>query len=119
MSTFNDFFRDDADMLKYLVEDKNTKKNDTPLSQLYNPVPPIEKVPSKQKNRTKHRFTDSSAGFVMKGDLTDKKSMLSVQGSIPEQSINTSRYSRRNIDHDEVLLTWDENAMRGLTKEEQ
>ena len=55
----------------------------------------------------------------MKGDLTDKKSMLSVQGSIPEQSINTSRYSRRNIDHDEVLLTWDETAMRGLTKEEQ
>ena len=55
----------------------------------------------------------------MKGDLTDKKSMLSVQGSIPDQSINTSRYSRRNIDHDEVLLTWDETATRGLTKEEQ
>ena len=55
----------------------------------------------------------------MNVDLTDKKSMLSVQGSIPEQSINTSRYSRRNIDHDEVLLTWDETAMRGLTKEEQ
>ena len=42
-----------------------------------------------------------------------------MQVSCREQSINTSRYSRRNIDHDEVLLTWDETAMRGLTKEEQ
>ena len=55
----------------------------------------------------------------MNGDITDNKSMSSVQVSGREQSINTSRYSRRNIDHDEVLLTWDETATRGLTKEEQ
>ena len=119
MATSNEVSNNDADMLQFLEEDKNTKKNDTPLSQLYNPVPPIEKAPSKQKNRKKHERTDLEAGFVMNVDLTDKKSMPSVQGSIPQQSINTSRYSRRNIDHDEVLLTWDETAMRGLTKEEQ
>ena len=55
----------------------------------------------------------------MRGDFTECKSLSSVQGSNREQSINTSRYSLRNIDHDEVLLTWDETATRGLKKEEQ
>ena len=55
----------------------------------------------------------------MRGDFTECKNLSSVAGSNREQSINTSRYSRRNIDHDEVLLTWDETATRGLKKEEQ
>ena len=34
-------------------------------------------------------------------------------------TINTSKYSRRTTDYPQVLLTWDENATRGLTKDEQ
>ena len=82
-------------------------------------LPLMDEDTNKQIKRTKHRFTDFDAAFVVKGDLTDNKSMSSVQVSGREQSINTSRYSRRNIDHDEVLLTWDETATSVLTKEEQ
>ena len=106
-------------MLKYLVEDNNTKKNDTPLSQLYNMQPPIDGDTTKQIKKTKHRFTNLDAGFEMRGEFTECKSLSSVQGSIPEQSFNTSKYSRRVTDYAEVLLTWNETAERGLTKEEQ
>ena len=117
MSTFNDCFKNDADYLKFLEDDNNNKKNDIPLSQLYHRQPPMDEDTIKQKKRTNHRFTDFDAAFVVKGDITDNKSMSSVQVSGREQSINTSRYSRRNIDHDEVLLPWDETATSGLTKE--
>ena len=55
----------------------------------------------------------------MKGDITEIKSLSSVQGSIREQSFNTSKYSKRQTDYAEVLLIWDETANRGLKKEEQ
>ena len=119
MSTFNDCFKNDADYLKFLEDDNNIKKNDIPLSQLYHRQPPMDEDTTKQKKRTKHRFTDLSAGFAMKGDITEIKSLSSVQGSIREQSFNTSKYSKRQTDYAEVLLIWDETANGGLKKEEQ
>ena len=65
MITSNDFSINDADMLKFLEDDNKTNKIEKPLSQVYNPVPSVEKASSEQKNRTKHRFTDFDAGFVM------------------------------------------------------
>ena len=119
MVTSNEVSNNDADMLKYLVEDKNTKKNDTPLSQLYHMQPPVDEDTTKEIKKRKHRWTNFDAGFEMRGEFTECKSLPSVQGSIPEQSFNTSKYSRRVNDYAEVLLTWDETAERGLKKEEQ
>ena len=65
MSTFNDFFKNDADYLQFIEDDNKTNKIEKPLSQVYNPVPSIEKALSEQKNRTKHHFTNFNAGFVM------------------------------------------------------
>ena len=74
---------------------------------------------TKQKKRTKHRFTNIESGFAIVGDFTECKDLSSVAGSIREQSFNTSKYSKRVTDYAEVLLIWDETANRGLKKEEQ
>ena len=119
MATFNDLFQNNNDMLQYLEDEDNNNNKQTPHSQLYNFTPPIDVLSKDAQKKTKHPRTNYEAGFVMKGDITDNKSLSSVPVSNCDQSVNTSKYSRRITDYPEVLLTWDETAKRGLTRDEQ
>ena len=55
----------------------------------------------------------------MKDDLTEKKDLSSASMDNCAPSLNTSKHSRRTTNYAQVLLTWDETAKRGLSKEEQ
>ena len=119
MTNFNDIINNGADMLQYLVDDDINNNKQTSHSQLYNFTPPMNGLTKEPQKRTKHPRTNYEAGFVVKEDITDNKSLSSLVVSNRDQSINTSKYSRRITDYPEVLLTWDETAKRGLTRQEQ
>ena len=61
---------------------------------------------------TLHPLTNIEAGFTMKDDIAENKSLSSAPVSNRDQSLNTSKYSRRTTEYKEVLLTWDETAKR-------
>ena len=119
MTTFNDFFQKDTDTLQYFEADDNNKNKETSLSQSFNVQQPMDGLTQEHHKRIKHPRTNYDAAFVMKYDITDKEIISSLPVSNRDQSINTSKWSRRTTDYPEVLLTWDETAKRGLTKEEQ
>ena len=55
----------------------------------------------------------------MKNDVTITEHQSGAPASGTHFTVNSSRDSSRTSDHPRTLLTWDEKATRGLTREEQ
>ena len=55
----------------------------------------------------------------MKQDITITEHQSSAPASGTNFTVDSSKYSSRTSDYPKTLLTWDEKATRGLTREEQ